>query len=388
MIHCRLIIPWVLSHILISLLLNACSGRGSGSEYDTLNEKQKHSQRASRFTLEENDSFTRLTIINPWQGATGADQVWHLVPSGSFPPENVDPSEIIYVPVKNVVCMSSTHLAMISALGEEESIKGVSGAGFLYNPELIKRYEQGFIKDVGYEDNLNKELILDLSPDLIMAYSIGSESAAYMTKLKELGIKVMYNADYLESDPLGKAEWIKLFGALYCCRERADSLFREISDEYHRLKKYILENTDSKPNVLLGLPFRDTWYISPGNSYISKLISDAGGNYLWNETYSSVSMPMGIENVYIKALNADIWLNPGSASAKDEIIAVDPRLASLPCFTRGSIYNNTKRINGRGANDYWESGTLNPHVLLRDIAAIMHPGLIAKKDLVYYRKIE
>ena len=374
----------VLSLAIAHFLVYSCSFSGSGPG----NSEEGPASQAGRFVLEEGESFTKLTIINPWQGATGTTQVWYLIPSGSEPPAGITPDEIIFVPVRKIICMSSTHISMISALGREETIVGVSGAGFLFEPGLIDRFEKGLIRDVGYEDNLNKELILSLSPDLIMVYGVGSESLAYLHKLKELGVKVMFNADYLESDPLGKAEWIRLFGALYCCSDKAGSIFSEISENYNRLSRFIMENAGKNPDVMLGLPFRDTWFISPGNSYISRLISDAGGNYLWKETLSPVSMPMGLENVYIRALKADIWLNPGSASSRDEIVAVDPRLAKLPCFINGSVYNNNNRINGRGANDYWESGTMNPHILLRDLAAIMHPDLMGDTALFYYRKVE
>ena len=212
--------------------------------------------------------------------------------------------------------MSTTHIAMISALGEENTIAGVSGTGFIFSGSLIRNVEKGMIEDVGYEANLNKELILKISPDLIMMYGIGSESAGYVGKIKELGIKVLFNADYLETDPLGKAEWIKLFGALYCKENLADSIYKSEVEKYTELRSFISQNITARPKVLLGLPFKDTWYISPGNSFISKLIEDAGGYYLWQNTESSVSMPLGIENVYLRALTADYWLNIGSVNSK------------------------------------------------------------------------
>ena len=119
---------------------------------------------------------------------------------------------------------------------------------------------------------------------------------------------------------LGRAEWIKLFGALYSKEKLADSMFNNEVDEYTNLKSFIVKSTTFKPKVLLGLPFKDTWYISPGNSFISNLISDAGGDYLWKDTKSSVSMPYGIENVYIRGLKADYWLNIGTVNTRQEII--------------------------------------------------------------------
>jgi iron complex transport system substrate-binding protein len=283
--------------------------------------------------------------------------------------------------------MSTTHLAMISALNEENTISGVSGARFIYRNSIYERFKNDKLPDVGYEGNLNKELIIQISPDLIMMYGIGSESAGYVNKIKELGVKTIFNADYLETDPLGKAEWIKLFGALYCKEEMADSIFRSLSEEYLLTKSYIEKNTANKPKVLLGLPYKDTWFISPGNSYISTIITDAGGDYLWKETESSYSMPYGIENVYLKALAAEYWLNTGSAYSKDDIISVDKRLADLECFKKANLYNNNNRVNENGGNDYWESGSLYPQLILRDIAAIIHPGLFPDA-LYYYRKLD
>jgi len=284
--------------------------------------------------------------------------------------------------------MSTTHLAMISALGQEFRIAGVSGSDFVYDNDISKRIKNGLINDIGYDSGINSELIIKSSPDLVMIYGIGSESAGYTAKIYELGTKVIYNADYLETDPLGKAEWIKVFGALFCKEKMADSLFSMIESNYNQLKEYISSNAANKPAVMLGLPFRDTWYISPGNSYISRLIRDAGGTYLWEKTESAVSMPFGLENVYIEALNADFWLNTGSVLSKEEIVSIDPRLGSVPPFVKGKLFNNNKRLNKSGGNDYWESGTLNPHIILKDIASILHPELFPDHGLVYYRKIE
>jgi iron complex transport system substrate-binding protein len=277
---------------------------------------------------------------------------------------------------------------MISALGEERSISGISGTNYIYDKKILARADSGLIAEIGYDAGINSELILSIAPDLIMMYGIGSESAGYVSKITELGIKVLYNADYLETDPLGKAEWIKLFGALYCKEELADSVFKAAADSYNEIKSVVTKMTIEKPSVLLGLPYRDNWFISPGNSYISTLISDAGGDYLWKETESSFSMPYSFETVYMKALNADYWLNAGSAGSKSEIASFNPKLTKLSCYVSGNIYNNTRRMSPGGGNDYWESGTLNPHIILKDMASILHPELFGNNELVYYKKIE
>lgn len=344
-------------------------------------------EKARRFTIEYKQGFTEVKIIDPWQGASGVKQVYKLVRRGDSLPQGTDSSEVIFVPIRKIVCMSTTYLSMISALGEDKTITGVSGANFIFSPEILRNVEKGLVSDVGYEANLNKELILKISPDLIMIYGIGGESSGYLGKIKEIGIKVIINADYLETDPLGRAEWIKLFGALYCKENLADSIYKNEVQEYNRLKSFILTNSSKRPKVLLGLPFKDTWYISPGNSFISKLISDSGGEYLWGDTRSSVSMPYGIENVYMRGIKADFWLNVGTINSKKEISNLDPRLIDLPCFKNGNLFNNNNRITMNGGNDYWESGTLYPHLLLKDIASILHPELFNGQELMFYRKI-
>ncbi len=343
--------------------------------------------RAERFTLQKKNGLTEVRIINPWQGATGITQVYFLVNRGSELPAGIDSADVIFVPVRKIICMSTTHIAMISALHEEKSIVGVSGTNLIYSPRLIKDAESGLIADVGYEANLNKELILKLSPDLVMSYGIGSESTGYLGKIKELGIKIITNADYLEDDPLGRAEWIKLFGALYCKENLADSIFNAETGSYNNMALYIRQNIKFRPKVLLGLPFKDTWYISPGNSFISKLISDAGGDYLWSDIKSSMSIPYGIENVFLRGLNADYWLNIGTAKSKIEISAIDQRLEELPCFKNDNLFNNINRTTDSGGNDFWESGSLHPYLILKDLAAILHPELFSDHNLRYYRKI-
>lgn len=343
---------------------------------------------AKRFRLDEKEGYSQLSVIDPWQGANDIIQKWYLVKRGDKPAPEIDSSRIIEVPVQKIICMSTTHLAMISALNESVTVIGFSGTKFIYGDDYKEKVSLGDLPDIGFDDNLNKELILKLNPDLIMVYGIGGESAGYIGKLKELGIKVLFNADYLETDPLGKAEWIKMVGSLYDRKEIADSIFKNIENEYNRLKEFIGEKAFGKPKVLLGLPFRDTWFISPGNSYISELIEDAGGDYLWKQTTSSVSMPTGIENVFVKAMEADYWLNTGSAMTLNEIIAMDPRLSELECFKNGNVFNNNKRINLHGGNDYWEGGSLNPDIILKDIATILHPGLFSEYDLFYYKKLD
>jgi iron complex transport system substrate-binding protein len=374
--------------ILFLLVLYACTGRIGVREpgkKDVIGQKIIY---AERFEIQQKDGYSILTIKNPWQGAANINESYYLIPKGTPVPAGVDSLKIIRVPIGKIICMSTTHMAMISALNEEKTIKGFSGTDFLYEKKLRDLIESNNIADVGYEDNLNKEVVIQIAPDLVMVYGIGSESEGYIGKLKELGIKILFNADYLESNPLGKAEWIKVFGAIYGKEKEADSIFTSVYNQYSSLKSFIHANVKYRPKIFLGLPWKDTWFISSGNSYISKLIADAEGDYLWKDIQSEISMPFGIENVYLRALKADYWLNTSSANSLDEIISVDNRLRELPSFKNGNIFNNNNRVTPKGGNDYWESGSLNPQIILKDIAAIIHPGLFPGYELYFYKKIK
>jgi iron complex transport system substrate-binding protein len=95
-------------------------------------------------------------------------------------------------------------------------------------------------------------------------------------------------------------------------------------------------------------------------SFINAIINDAGGEYLWKDTHSNAAMPYNLESVFVKAVNADYWLNIGTVETASEIPMLDRRLGNLKCFTNGRLYNNNKRINKNGGNDFWESGAIAP----------------------------
>jgi iron complex transport system substrate-binding protein len=369
------------------LLFTACNSGYGGKENASENRAGQGLSHATRFILDRREGYTILTVTNPWQGAERVNHVWYLVRDSTTVPEEADPSKIIRVPVRRIIAMSTTYLPMITALGEGKSIVGVSGTDLIYDETIRKEVLSGTIAEVGYEDNLDKELVVTLSPGVVMAYGVGGEASGYLGKLKELGIRVVFNADYLEPDPLAKAEWIKVFGALYCREDEADRIYNEVADEYLKIKSLVAERTTARPVVMLGLPWKDTWYVSPGNSFMRKLINDAGGKYLWEETVSDISMPLGMEKVWLRASGAEFWLNIGTASFRDEIVAADYRLGELPPFRNGKLYNNNNRVYPDGGNDYWESGSINPHLVLKDIASILHPGLFDGYKQYYYRKV-
>jgi len=343
---------------------------------------------AELFALSDSGSYKRLDIKSPWQGASDIVFTYYLLEEDAVLPYNIPDNQRIIIPVSRAVCMSTSHIAMLDALAESSGIVGASGLDYISNKLVRDGINRGEVKEIGYDSNLNSELIAGLKPDIVFVYGIGAESSGYMAKLKEAGVKTMYICDYMELHPLARTEWLKVFGALYGKQARSERIIDSICQNYEATRMYISSNLTLKPEVMLGLPYKDKWFVSPGNSYISKLISDAGASYLWDDIDADESMPLSIESVYVKGMNADYWLNTGIAQSSRELIGVDSRFGDLPPVKNGKIYNNNARLNSMGGNDYWESGVMSPDIILHDLASILQPEIIIDHSLVYYRKLK
>jgi iron complex transport system substrate-binding protein len=374
--------------LLIPVIFFCSCGKGSRQAEGMQNKTAASVYSASRFRIDDFNGFRRLTVFDPWQNSIGNELVYYLVPHNMPLPDSISETQVVRIPVKRIVCMSTTHIAMLSALDEAGIIVGVSGTGLVYDSLIRAAVAGGRIPDVGYESNLDKELIVSLRPDLLMAYAVGASSAEYLRKLSEMGVKVMYNADYLEEHPLARCEWLKVFGILTGREAEADSLLGEVIAAYSSLADEVRSAVKDKPDVLLGAPWEDVWYISPANSYTGRLISDAGGRYLFGDLTEPNSVPYSVEAVFRRATEADLWLNPGTAESLNDIAVSDHRMTRLPVFSSGSVWNNRNRMTPSGGNDYWEGAVVHPDLLLMDIVSIIHPELLPDYKQLYFKRLE
>ncbi len=340
---------------------------------------------ARGFKIERFENYNKLIILNPWEKAENIAFEYALVSKKNNVPDSLALMKVVRTPVRRVICLSTTHLAFLDALNENNSIVGISGEKYIYNPLIRDRYEKGLLFDVGYGQNLNYELIISQNPDLVMVYGIGGEITGYVNKLQELGVPVIIAAEYLEQSPLGKAEWIKFIGALFEKEEMAEQIFSHIEKEYLQLKD-MASDIARKPMVMVGSLYKDQWWVPGGNSYMANLISDAGGEYIGRGNNSNESYVISFENALVWADKADIWINMANMASRKEILASDERFASFGVFREGKIFNNIKRLSIQGGNDFWESGTVNPHKILRDLIIAFHPGVM-NAEMTYYTEI-
>jgi iron complex transport system substrate-binding protein len=341
---------------------------------------------ARGFQMEKNGSVTRLTVFNPWEKADRISLDYFLLKKGRAVPDSIREKHVIRVPVSRVVCLSTTHLAFLDALAEQESVVGVSGKQYVFSPGLKSRIDNDEVADVGYGQNLNYELIVHLDPDVVFVYGVDSDVTGHIRKLEELGIPAVVISEYLEETPLGKTEWIKFLGAFFQKENMAADYFRKTETEYHRLKKLVSEKKAS-PEVLVGSPYRDAWWVPGGRSYLANLIADAGGNYPGRKNDSRESYVISFENALAWGGQADVWINMGNMASKQDIIASDQRFEHFKVLKEGRVYNNINRMGEHGGNDFWESGTVHPDVILRDLIHIFYPGLV-DGEMIYYKAIK
>ncbi len=366
--------------VAIWILFQGCNQNNERKAIPLLNDY------AGGFEIREGDGFTRLTVKNPWEQARNVSVDYYLVDKNSSVPESLSGKTIIRTPVEKIICMSTTHLAYLDQLGQLEKITGISGSQYVSHPEVRDRITSGEIKDVGYGQNINYEEIIRQNPDLVMMYGVDSEITGIIQKFKDLGIPAILNAEYLEPSPLGKAEWIRFMGAFFAQTKQADSIFKGIETRYNQMAVQVA-GVSPKPSVMVGLPYRDAWWVPGGESYLAHLITDAGGNYLGKENSSHESYVVSFEEALLWASRADVWINTGTAFYREDILAADPRFENFGVFKKGQIFNNNRRTSPEGGNDFWESGSVAPDAILSDLIRIFHPSILVTDTLIYYREV-
>lgn len=311
-----------------------------------------------------------------------------LLPAGHTVPDAYRHYPIIRTPVTRVITNSSTHLALLKALDAYDVVVGHASTKSAYDPKFLSRIAQGKVKEVGRGANTNMEQVISLNPDVMIAVGSPDKTLNVHATLQEVGIPVIYHAGWQETSLLGRAEWIKLWAALLNKEARTNVLFDSLAQGYDSLKSLALAAI-AQPSILSGAPFKGTWYVPGGKSYVAQLIKDAGGTYPWNDTPDTGSIVVSLEDALKAGLKTDIWVGVDFADRLQDIPLEDPRLADFKAYQTGQVYNFDKRISPvSGANDYWESGMAYPNYILADLIKIMHPDLLPNYEMFFYRKLK
>lgn len=341
---------------------------------------------AEGFEIAYFNHYKVITVTRPWVGAL-QPFTYALVQCGAPAPAEGTFDAVIEVPVSRVVTMSTTYLPTLTELGLQDALIGVDEFDFVYNEDVRAQIEAGELVEVGGGSMVNVEQVLDLDPDLVLTYGLGSPDFDAHPVLIEAGIPVALNGDFNETTPLGRAEWVKFIAAFFNQEGEANALFDEVSGSYEALVA-LTADVESRPLVMVNAMFGDTWYASGGDSYMARLIEDAGGEYVWADSNSTGGVAFSFESVLDVAQNADVWINPNFWLTLADGVAEDERYGDFAAFQSGEVYNNNARVTAMGANDATETGALRPDLLLADLVAILQPDLLPDHELYFYQQLQ
>ncbi len=269
------------------------------------------------------------------------------------------------IPWQRVATLSTTHLPMLKALGLSDRLKAMTYASLVYDSAIRTAIAQGKIADLGSEPQ--PERLAALGIEAIFVFGMDAATIRVYRQMEALDIAVVPIGEWMEASPLGRAEWIKVFGYLFGRQAQAHAVFDSIEAQYLAIK---LQAPAIRPIVISGAGFNGQWNAPGGKSYMAQLIADAGGEYVLKNDTSAGSLTMGTEGFYQAASRAQIWLNPGIARSKADILAMEPRAVFFAPMQKGRIFNCSKRVSSAGGYDFYESGVLRPDLILRDLTII------------------
>ena len=330
---------------------------------------------ANGITIEHNSSNdSRISIINPWKKDANLCS-FTLSDSNESTPSNT-----ITRPLKRVIVYSTVHANIIKELGHLSAVKGVCDPQYFTIPEIIEGVYNGSIVNVGSSASPNIERIIALSPDAVI---VSPYQDSQFKDIEKLGITVVQCADYMETSPLGRAEWIKLFGELFGEQEKADSIYNNVLTEYNQLKQ-LAAQSQHKTKVLSENIINGTWYVPGGDSYMAQLFADAGGAYAWSDVHTTGSIPLDMAQVLEKSHDADVWLIKSleSSFSYTKLKVQDALNSEFKAFKQKNIYFcNTERTT------LYQDFPFHPELLLKEYIAIFNPQLLPDYNTQYYKPL-
>ncbi len=354
--------------LVCSLVSAACQPTktiASDEEGDTITLRYAHN-----LTMIEYQDRLEVFQRNPWD-TTKILHHYTIVPKKSgFPDE-------VVVPLRNAAVFTSVHCALLQELGAEESIGGVYDRQYIHMPFIDRKIQEGTIKDLGNAMNPNVEQVMELHPDVLMPNPF--ENSGGYGRLEQLGIPIVECADYMEVNPLARAEWMRFYGRLFGVAEQADSLFLQIEKKYLELKK-LTRQTQSRPRLICDIPYSGQWMLPGRESTMGQMYHDAGADYVFDDLEGAGSVPLSIEHVLDRALTADIWVfKHHGPITRQQIYQDTPLLKDVPA---------TMWFCDTSTSGFYEETPFHPERLLANLIQILHPELGIQAEKAYFCPLE
>lgn len=329
--------------------------------------------------------FTVIKVTNPWPQSQ--ESFTYVLQKNDAPiPDSLKQYTTLKVPLKTVVVTSTTHIPSLEMLEVENTLVGFPGLNYISSAKTRKMIDEGKVRSVGENESLNTEIMIELSPDAVVGFSISNDNKA-LKSLKESGMTVLYNGDWTEESPLGKAEWIKFFGALYGLEDKAETIFSEIEKNYLNAKK-LADNAQNKPTVLSGALYQGVWYMPQGDSWAALFLKDAHADYLWADTEGTGSLSLSFETVFDKAENADVWIGPSEFTSLRQMAESNPHYSRFKAFQNKHVYSFSSKKGATGGIIFYELAPNRPDLVLKDMIKILHPELLPQHRLQFFEKLQ
>lgn len=378
----KILVGFVLLLMISVIQLVSCSRNNTISNVSELFNKSDGRKVASfvkyaeGFDIYQVDNINKLVIYNP-QNKEEIHSVYYLADS-DYHRDYQPSSDFLKTPVNNVAVFSATQLNAFSKLNIMDKVIGVSESEYIQNPDIKKRYKNGQLFELAGNGNFYLERTLEVNPSIIFysPYNLAQKHPLAATELTMIPF-----FDFMESNPLGRAEWIK-FTALFFGKEaEANNIFDTIVSKYNEYK-YRASSAKNKPTVFSDKYYSGQWFVSGGNSYIAQLFNDAGADYLWKDNKNTGSINLDFEVVYNIAHNADYWRIVGNypdGFSYEKLLAENKLYSNFKAFRdRQVIFSDSKK------STYFETGTLEPHLILADFIYVFHPKLMEGYKPKYY----
>jgi iron complex transport system substrate-binding protein len=339
---------------------------------------------ASGFNVDIIENGYIVSITEPWPKAKESFK-YLLYRNKETLNKNYDVDYSIQIPLRSIVTTSTTHIPSLDTLDVLDKLIGFPNTNYISTEKAIALIENGEIKDVGQNESLNTELLIELNPDALITFGVKGQNKS-VEVLQKAGIPILYNSDWVETNVLGKAEWIKFFGLLFDKTEDSQKIFNGIKKEYEEAKA-IAKQAENKPTVISGALWKDTWYLPAGNSWQSQILADANADYLYSETEGTGSLSLSFESVFSKSKNAEFWIAPAQYTSYNDMLDQHPHYEKFSAFQEKKIFTFSSTLGKNGGVLFYEIAPNRPDIVLKDLIHILHPELIESYEPRFFKPL-
>lgn len=363
-------------------ILLSCVGNGGNKSSSMMHDGDTlHLRYAKLLAMTSFQDYTLVTIRNPWD-TLKILHTYILVAAEDTLPDDLPQGTVIRTPLKRSVVYSSVHCSLLDMLGCVESIGGVCDLKYIRMPFLQQACASGRVVDCGDSMNPDIEKLIEMHPDAVLLSPF--ENSGGYGRIERLGIPLVECADYMETSPLGRAEWMRFYGLLFGVSQQADSLFSVVETRYQQMQDRV-KKLPRELSIMSDLKIGSTWYAAGGCSTMGRLYDDAGANYAFSDDRHTGSVPLAFETVYDLFGQADIWLikyNSEYDYTYTSLQADYAGYAAFKAFQTRNIYGcNTHK------SSFYEEVPFRPDYLLADLIQLLHPDIKDLGGLRYFSKL-